>query len=82
MPQKPLDRLGDAALWIAIAAVVRVSTRWLLTAHPVLTPAIVLLMLAPVAIALYLSVCEPKAGFVPIYRLFLILLGLLLGGRL
>jgi hypothetical protein len=81
LPQTPLDRLGDAALWVVIAAVVRVGIKFLLLAFPALAPVTTLLMLAPAAIAAYLAIFVPKAGWISIYRLFLITLGLVLGGK-
>jgi hypothetical protein len=82
MPQKPFDKVGDAVLWIVLAAAIRVGARLLLAMFPALTPVLVLLMFAPAALAVYLAMFVPRAGFVSIYRLFLIMLGLLLGGRL
>jgi hypothetical protein len=82
MPRKPMDRLGDAVLWVVIAAVARVGGRFLVITHPALAPVIIVLMLTPAALAVYLACCVPRAGFVSVYRLFLIMVGLLLGGRL
>lgn len=82
MPQKSFDKVGDAVLWIVLAAAVRVGARFLLAMFPALAPIFVLLMFAPAALAVYLAMFVPRAGFVSVYRLFLIMLGLLLGGRL
>ena len=82
MPQKSFDKVGDAVLWIVLAAAIRVGVRFVLTLIPALWPISVLLMFAPAALAVYLVMFVPRAGFVSIYRLFLIMLGLLLGGRL
>lgn len=82
MPQKSLDKVGDAVLWIVLAAAIRVGARFLLVLFPALSPVFMLLMFAPAALAVYLAICVPRAGFVSIYRLFLVMLGLLLGGRL
>jgi hypothetical protein len=81
LPRKPLDRVGDAILWIAASAALRVGLRYVLASVPMLSPVLSLLMLAPAALALYLAFCVPKAGWVPIYRLFLITVGLLVGGK-
>ncbi|MBD2076109.1 hypothetical protein H6F86_19980 [Phormidium sp. FACHB-592] len=81
MPHTSLDRVKDAALWIVLAAAIRVGARLLLMQVPALAPVLLVLMFAPAAAAVYLAMCVPKAGFVSIYRLFLIMLGLLLGGR-
>lgn len=80
-PKAPIDRLGDALLWVVVAIVLRVVSRFVLTAFPALTPVVALLMLVPAAIAVYLAICVPQAGFLSIYRLFLVMLGLLIGGK-
>lgn len=81
LPQKTSDRLGDAAIWMAVAVVVRVSSRYFLLSFPFLTPVVTLLMLTPAAIALLLVLFAPRVGWVPLYRLFLITLGLFIGGK-
>jgi hypothetical protein len=82
LPRKPADRLGDAVLWVAAAAILRVASRYMLLSMPMLSPVFTVLMLAPAGLALYLAFCAPKTGWVPIYRLFLVMIGLLLGGKL
>lgn len=82
LPPKSVDKLGDAVLWIVLAAAIRVGARLVLAMVPVLTPVFMVLMFAPAVLAVYLAMFVPRAGFVSIYRLFLITLGLLLGGRL
>lgn len=82
LPRKPIDRISDAALWIATAAIVRVGSRYVLSAFPVLSPVFLILMLAPAIAALYLILCVPKVGWLSYYRLFLIMVGLLVGGKL
>ncbi|MGI0486236.1 hypothetical protein ACN4EK_12420 [Pantanalinema rosaneae CENA516] len=82
LPKKPLDRIGDAGIWIALATAIRFGAQALVVSYPVLAPVVTLLMLAPAAIAVYLAVFVPRAGSISIYRLFLIMLGFLLGGRL
>ena len=81
LPSKPIDRLGNAAVWIAASVVFRVGSRYLLSAFPVLSPVFTLLMLAPAVLAVFLAVFVPKTGWVPFYRLFLIMLGLFIGGK-
>jgi hypothetical protein len=81
IPPKPLDKVGDALLWVMVAAVIRVGFGFLLEAFPGLKPVLTLLMLAPVALTVYLVLRLPKAGWLWLYRPFLLLLGLLLGGR-
>ncbi len=82
LPRRPIDRISDAALWIATAAIVRVGSRYVLSAFPVLSPVFLILMLAPAIAALSLIVCLPKVGWLPYYRLFLIMVGLVVGGKL
>jgi hypothetical protein len=82
LPAKPLDRIGDALLWVVVAAVARVAFKLLVTLNPALGPVMQLSMLLPAAIAVLLALYVPKAGAISVYRLFLIMLGLLLGGRL
>jgi hypothetical protein len=82
LPRKPFDRFGDAVLWIAASAILRVGSRYVLASFPMLAPVLSLLLLAPAVMALYLAFCVPKAGWIPIYRLFLITFGLVVGGKL
>ncbi|HEY9752338.1 MAG TPA: hypothetical protein V6C46_05275 [Coleofasciculaceae cyanobacterium] len=82
VPAQPIDRLGDAMLWAALAAVVRVGGKLLTAAHPVFGPLALLLMIAPAAIALFLACSAPRAGVISFYRLFLIMLGFVIGGKL
>lgn len=81
LPAKPVDRLGNAAVWIAASVMFRVGSRYLLSAFPVLSPMFTLLMLAPAVLAVFLAVFVPKTGWIPFYRLFLIMLGLFIGGK-
>lgn len=82
VPAKPIDRVGDAMLWAVLAAVVRVGGKLLTAAHPVFGPLALLLMIAPAAIALFLACSAPRAGVISFYRLFLIMLGFVIGGKL
>jgi hypothetical protein len=82
LPRKPIDRLSDAALWIATFAIVRVASRYVLTVFPMLAPIFLGAMLAPAIAAVCLIVCVPKAGWIAYYRLFLIMVGFLVGGKL
>jgi hypothetical protein len=81
LPHTSLARVRDAVLWIVLAAAIRLGAQFLLVQVPALAPVLLVLMFAPAVGAVYLAMCVPKVGFVPIYRLFLIMLGLLLGGR-
>lgn len=81
LPAKPTDRLSDAVMWVAVAAIARIASRYLISAIPLLSPIFTLLMLAPAILALFLAVFAPKTGWVPFYRLFLLMLGLFIGGK-
>ncbi|MEX0271239.1 hypothetical protein AB3R30_19045 [Leptolyngbyaceae cyanobacterium UHCC 1019] len=82
LPRQQIERLSDAALWIATFAIVRVASRYVLAVFPMLSPIVLGVMLAPAIAAIYLIVCAPKAGWVFYYRLFLIMVGFLIGGKL
>ncbi len=82
LPRKPIDRISDAALWVTISAIVRVTSRYVLAVFPMLSPIFLVLMLAPAIAAVYLVFCVPKAGWIPYYRLFLIMVGFFVGGKL
>lgn len=81
-PKTPISKVVDAVVWIGLAGVVGVGTQSLLTAVPTLSPFVRGLMVAPAAIAVYLTIFVPNAGFISVYRLFLVMVGLLLGGKL
>lgn len=82
LPRQPINRISDAALWIATFAIVRVAFRYGVAAFPMLSPIFLMLMLAPAIAAVYLVFCVPKAGWLPYYRLFLMMVGFLVGGKL
>jgi hypothetical protein len=81
-PQGLLDKIGDAVLWIVGAAAVRFAANLLLASIPSLTPIVTLLLFVPAILAIVLTFFVPNASFLIIYRLFLISIGLLLGGKL
>jgi len=81
LPRKPMEWIGDAALWIAVAAAVRVGAKLIVQVMPALSPIVLILMLAPAIAAVILAIFVPRVGWVSLYRLFLVMLGLLLGGR-
>jgi hypothetical protein len=81
IPHRPIDKIVDATLWIVFPALLRFGFNGLLAVFPGLSPIAIGLLLAPAALAIYLTFFVPKTGLVPIYRLFLVMLGLLLGGR-
>lgn len=81
-PQLPVLDLQGAALWIVGAAIARVILATAQVAWPSLQPLWLMLMVVPAAIALYQVTLAPQTGFVTAYRLTLILIGLLIGGRI
>ncbi|MDX2232219.1 MAG: hypothetical protein NW220_21465 [Leptolyngbyaceae cyanobacterium bins.349] len=80
-PRKPMDALTDAVMWVAVAAIARIAIRYAIMPFPLLSPIVTLMMLAPAGLALFLAVFVPKTGWMPFYRLFLIMLGLFVGGK-
>ncbi|MCU0526191.1 MAG: hypothetical protein MUF72_15340 [Elainella sp. Prado103] len=74
--------LPAIALHIAGAAVLRVVLDSIITIYPVLWLPGVLIMITPALFAVYRSTLTPHVGFAWGYRLFAIMIGLLLGGRL
>jgi hypothetical protein len=81
IPQRPLAQLGDAILWVMGSAIVRIVLEFLLSTFPGFKVLLILLQLVPVVFAIYLLFFVPRIGVLSIYRPFLLLLGLLLGGR-
>lgn len=81
LPEEPMERLKDAVVWVGIAAIARLASHHLLSSLPFLSPVFTLMMIAPAAIAIFLALFVPKTGWVPFYRLFLVMLGLFIGGK-
>jgi len=81
LPRKPGDRWSDAVMWVAVSAIARIASRYLLSAVPFLSPIVTMVMLAPAILAIFLAVFVPKTGWIPFYRLFLIMVGLFIGGK-
>jgi hypothetical protein len=79
--EKPFT-LTEAALLVLGSALLRYGLDWLVGLYPVLWLPSLLVMLTPAAIAVYRATVIPKTGFAWGYRLFAIMIGLLLGGRL
>lgn len=73
--------VADAAIWIIGATVVRVGLDLLLSSFPHLWLPVAGLIVLPAAIAIYRTTFTPETGFAWGYRLFLAMIGLLLGGR-
>ncbi|EKQ70627.1 hypothetical protein OsccyDRAFT_0928 [Leptolyngbyaceae cyanobacterium JSC-12] len=82
LPDEPVERLKDAVIWIGLAAISRFVFRYFLSSLPFLSPVLTLMMLAPAALAIFLALFVPKTGWIPFYRLFLVMLGLFIGGKL
>lgn len=81
-PSNSMLRLKEAVALFLGAVIVRMVLNMVLANFPVLwTPAIALLV-TPAAIAVYRSGHTPQSGLVWGYRLLVIMLGLLLGGRI
>ncbi|GAB4373610.1 MAG: hypothetical protein Kow00121_17030 [Elainellaceae cyanobacterium] len=74
--------IREAASFVFGAIAVRVLLNLLLSAYPVLWTPTIALLATPAAIAVYRSSRTPRSGLVWGYRLLLIMIGLLLGGRL
>ncbi len=82
LPQTRGAIAADAVIWTAAAAGLRIGLTLLTKSLPFLSLPIVLLLFVPAVLAGYLSFCVPKSSPVLIYRLLLLTLGLLLGGKL
>jgi len=74
--------LGEAMVWLAIAALVRIGVDWMLTLSTLFWLPVLGILVAPALLAILLSHQVPALSLVLGYRLLLILIGLLLGGRL
>jgi len=72
----------DAVIWTVAAAGLHLGLKFLVGHLPFLGLPISLLLFVPAVLAGYLAFCVPKSSPVFIYRLLLITLGLLLGGKL
>lgn len=83
-PSQTPDTLSykASALWLGGAIVARIAANLFLAAHPGFWIPVVGLMVAPAAIAIYRTTVAPQSSMVWGYRLFLVMIGLLLGGRL
>ncbi len=77
-----LDHLGQAVLWVVASATVRLVFKVLLANLPWLNAVITPLLVAPALLAIALVLFQPTAPPSLIYKLFLVSIGLLLGGKL
>jgi hypothetical protein len=80
-PEMPVT-LKEAALLVVGSTLLRIGLDQVVISYPMLWIPSVLVMIAPAAFAIYRSTVQPPTGFAWGYRLFAILIGLLLGGRL
>jgi hypothetical protein len=71
----------EATVWIAGATALRILGEIVLAHLPQLGALVVLLLVAPAAIAIGLSTWAPALSLLLGYRLILIAFGLLLGGK-
>ncbi len=81
VPPKFSDRLQDAGIWLMTAIALRISAQVLIVTVPALAPIVNLLLLTPIAGLAGLILFLPKAGWVPYYRVLLLLAGLFIGGK-
>ena len=71
-----------SAIWLGGAIVARIAANLVLASYPGLWIPVVGLMVAPAAIAVYRTTVAPQSSMIWGYRLFLVMMGLLVGGRL
>jgi hypothetical protein len=81
-PTKVDAALGDAIAWIAGAIAYRISTDWLISLAAHLWLPGILILITPAVLAVGLSTSYPKLSLVLGYRLVLVMMGLLIGGKL
>ncbi|MCS6812952.1 MAG: hypothetical protein NZ772_05180 [Cyanobacteria bacterium] len=81
-PTTPLGILNDALSWIAGAVLARVGLELLQLVHPALWTVALLLMLAALVFGSYRALLEVKSKPILAYRLVLLIVGLVFGGRL
>jgi hypothetical protein len=78
----PSFSLPDAVIWVVGSTIARVGINLVLASFPGLWLPIAALILTPAAIAIYQIAVSPETGSIWGYRLFLVMAGLLIGGRL
>ena len=81
-PRQALPALLEAIAWMLTAAILRWSANWVLAAMPALWVPVALLLLLPAILAVSLSFWAANLSPVLGYRLILIAIGLVLGGKL
>jgi hypothetical protein len=86
-PLRPVNRAGslsvvDGVLWLGGGVIGRLALNLLLAAFPALWSVAVAAITAITAYALYRATLAPKLAFGPAIRVFLLVLGLVVGGQL
>ncbi|MBD2462712.1 hypothetical protein H6G89_16860 [Oscillatoria sp. FACHB-1407] len=81
-PTEFTSALAEAIAWIAASAAVRIVMDWLLASSTDFWIPVLIGIVTPAAIAVGLSTLMPQLSLVLGYRLILVMIGLLLGGKL
>ncbi|MDX2096644.1 MAG: hypothetical protein SFW36_02625 [Leptolyngbyaceae cyanobacterium bins.59] len=81
VPQSPFLKGVDALVWLTVAAALRVSLQVFVSFFPFLLVPATLLLVTSALIAAYQTLFMARSGAVFGYRLFLLSVGFLLGGR-
>lgn len=71
-----------SAIWLGGAIIARIAADLVLASYPGFWIPVVGLMVVPAAIAVYRTTVAPQSSMIWGYRLFLVMMGLLVGGRL
>lgn len=74
--------LGEGICWIAAAILLRVVAQGMLMSSPAVWSVTLVLVLAPAFVAVGLSAIAPRLSLLVGYRLVLLMVGLLIGGKL
>lgn len=80
--EMPSFSIQNAAIWIIGSVVARVGLDLMLLAFPGMWLPVIGLIVTPAAIAVYRATVAPQTGIIWGYRLLLVMIGLLVGGRL
>ncbi|HSM81883.1 MAG TPA: hypothetical protein VLS96_09360 [Nodosilinea sp.] len=81
-PSHPSLSLADAVLWFGGGVIGRIALNLLLAAFPALWSVAVAAMTAMTAYALYRATLAPRLAFGPAIRVFLLVVGLVVGGQI
>lgn len=80
--EMPSFSIQNAAIWIIGSVVARVGLDLMLLAFPGMWLPVIGMIVTPAAIAVYRATVAPQTGIIWGYRLLLVMIGLLVGGRL